>query len=135
MKYTRIKKQWLGLLANVYRLDQDVQVQTRMLWYFVQEGAFSRGYYRLNRNGLLLIKKGFVWDGPSGPTYDSPDSMRASLVHDVFYDMIRKGRLPKGARKLADQELRRIAIADGMWHWRANLWYQMVRHFGAGSAR
>ena len=135
MKYTRIKKQWLGLLANVYRLDQDVQVQTRMLWYFVQEGAFSRGYYRLNRNGLLLIKKGFVWDGPSGPTYDSPDSMRASLVHDVFYDMIRKGHLPKGARKLADQELRRIAIADGMWHWRANFWYQMLRHFGAGSAR
>ena len=134
MRYTRIKRKGFGLLANVYQLDATVRVPTCMLGYDIHHQAWQGGY-SLGRNGLMKIWKGFVWDGPSGPTYDSPDSMRASLVHDVFYDMIRKGHLPKGARKLADQELRRIAIQDGMWRWRANLWYQMLRRFGTSSAR
>ncbi len=84
---------------------------------------------------MLEVIKGFIWDGPSGPTYDSPSSMRASLIHDVLYSLISKGVLPKDYRKAADREFRRIAIEDDMWRWRAWVWYYSLRVFGGFAVR
>ena len=78
----------------------------------------------------LWIFQGYAWDGPSGPTIDTKDSMRASLVHDALYQLIREGHLPQAYRKQADILLREIAIEDGMWRWRAWGWYWAVRKFG-----
>ena len=38
----------------------------------------------LTMTGFLIIKKGYAWDGPSGPTIDTPNFMRGSLVHDAL---------------------------------------------------
>ena len=40
--------------------------------------------------------------------------MRASLVHDVLYQTMRKGELPYKFRIRADLEFRRILKFDGM---------------------
>ena len=40
----------------------------------------------------LYISKGYSWDGPSGPAIDTPDWIKASLVHDALYQLIRENR-------------------------------------------
>lgn len=69
----------------------------------------------------LVIKKGYAWDGPSGPTIDTDNFMRGSLVHDALYQLIRNKWLPKDYRKLADDLLKQLCLEDGMSKIRA--WY------------
>ena len=61
-------------------------------------------YISIDKNGLLIILEGYAWDGASGPTYDSKNSMRASLVHDALYQLMRMGLLVSGYRDEADNE-------------------------------
>jgi hypothetical protein len=83
---------------------------------------------------LLIIKARYAWDGASGPAIDTKNFMRGSLVHDVLYQLIREGHLDKGYRKLADQELRRICLEDGMSKIRAWWVYSAVRTFAKRSS-
>lgn len=92
------------------------------------------GYIRLQPGGHILIRNGYAWDGPSGPTIDTPSAMRGSLVHDALYQLIRLEKLPKSARKQADKEYRRICVEDGMSKFRASLHFDALRLFGGGSA-
>lgn len=92
-------------------------------------------FITLSRDGLLLIKHGYAWDGPSGPTIDTRTSMRGSLVHDVLYQLIRDGYLNQLHREDADIILRDILIEDGMPELRAEIWYKAVRLFGERNAR
>ena len=92
------------------------------------------GFVRIDSNGLLSIRKGYAWDGPSGPTFDTKNFMRGSLVHDALYQLIREGKIGKEKRITADQILQEICLADGMSKIRARWVYTGVRFFGAGSA-
>lgn len=92
-------------------------------------------YISLNKHGYLFIRKGYAWDGPSGPTYDSKNSMRASLVHDALYQLMRMGFLPSTARVEADKELYHICREDGMSYFRAKVWYIGVRTGAASAAK
>ena len=86
-------------------------------------------------HSLLIIKARYAWDGPSGPTFDTPSFMRGSLAHDALYQLIREGKLNKSYRKAADQVLRRICLEDGMSKFRAWYVYKAVRMFGGFSAK
>lgn len=86
-------------------------------------------WIQLERDGKLYIRKGYAWDGPSGPTFDTPDSMRGSLVHDALYQLMRLGLLDKSFRAKADDILHDICVEDGMIHMRAELWEEMVSLF------
>lgn len=81
-------------------------------------------------NGELWMKSGYLWDGPSGVAIDTPTFMRASLVHDALYQLIKQGLLPKSARKKADAEMRRICREDGMGWFRSWYAWAAVRVFG-----
>ena len=83
----------------------------------------------MEADGHLTIFAGYAWDGASGPTYDSKSSMRASLVHDAGYQLIRLGMLPHDTRKQWDELFHRICVEDGMWKPRAWLWFNAVRGF------
>lgn len=83
--------------------------------------------------GQITIRKGYAWDGPSGPTFDTPAFMRGSLVHDALYQLLEEGLLNPELRIKADEALRRICIEDGMSRIRAWWVYRAVRGFG-GSA-
>jgi len=92
-------------------------------------------YLRLEEDGMLEIKKGYAWDGPSGPTIDTLNFMRGSLVHDALYQLIRMEVLPFSLREHADMLLRRICREDGMSWFRAWYVYKAVQWFGGASAR
>lgn len=88
----------------------------------------------LESNGLLTIKKGYTWDGPSGPAIDTSNFMRGSLVHDVLYQLMREELIGQEHREYADKLLQEICLEDGMSKARAWLVYQGVRLGGASSA-
>ncbi len=86
-------------------------------------------------DGTLTLSKGYSWDGASGPAIDTDTILRASLVHDGFYQLIREGALTTGSRKAADIIFRQICIEDGMVRIRAWWCYLAVRLFGQWAAR
>ena len=97
--------------------------------------ASRHGWVKMNRSGRLTTKKGYAWDGPSGPAIDSKNFMRGSLVHDALYQLMRQRLLPQRARRRADQLLRDICRQDGMSKGRADYVYHAVRVLGGSSAR
>ena len=88
----------------------------------------------LTKEGLLTIKKGFAWDGASGPAFDTRSFMRASLVHDALYYLMRQEVLDRKWRDEADLLMKEICLADGMWKVRAWWCYRAVRRFGESAA-
>ena len=62
----------------------------------------------LKENGHLRIRKGYCWDGPSGPVVDRSTNMRASLCHDALYQLMRQGKLPHSDWRKADKEFAKL---------------------------
>lgn len=96
--------------------------------------AIDTEYLALTIAGLLTIKKGYAWDGPSGPTIDTLNFMRGSLVHDALYQLMRERHIDHDLyRETADRLLQEMCKEDGMSSLRAWWVYQGVR-FGGGPA-
>ncbi len=114
-----------------YNLYSDFEYETGMS----VDSPNSFGLVEISSDGTLFIRKGYAWDGPSGPTIDTKNFMRGSLVHDALYQLIREKILPESYRKKADQLLRDICIADGMSKFRANYVYRGVRIGGASAVK
>ena len=93
-------------------------------------GDIVTDYVRLTKDGILSMVKGYAWDGPSGPAVDTKEFMRASLVHDALYQLIRLGLLSLCCREFADLELLRICREDGMSKWYSYIAYLVVRALG-----
>lgn len=87
----------------------------------------------LSIHGRLRIIKGYAWDGPSGPTIDTKNFMRGSLIHDALYQLIREEHLQESDRKKADRLLSQHCREDGMSTIRAWWVYRGVR-LGGGPA-
>ena len=73
-----------------YQLVDPYTLNVGLSGYSVTDQQFIQ----LTSSGLLTIQPGYAWDGPSGPTWDTPDFMRGSLVHDALYQLIRLQKLP-----------------------------------------
>lgn len=97
--------------------------------------AQTKGILTITKTGKLTIKKGYAWDGPSGPTFDTKNFMRGSLIHDALYQLMREQVIPQDMRIKADEILREICLEDGMSEIRAWWVYQAVRTGGASSAK
>lgn len=92
-------------------------------------------YIKLDITGTLTIQEGYAWDGPSGPTFDTPTFMRGSLVHDALYQLMRERHLDRiEHRQTADRILRIMCRSDGMWPVRAWWVYWAVRIFADPAA-
>mgnify|MGYP000297565203 CR=1 FL=1 len=97
--------------------------------------AIQTPFIDLDSDGTLTIKVGYAWDGPSGPTVDTKNFMRGSLVHDALYQLMREGHLNENIhRPVADKLLRKLCREDGMTAVRAWWVYQAVKNFGKSSA-
>ena len=98
--------------------------------------------------GKLIIRKGYAWDGCSGPTKDDKTNMRAGLKHDALYQLMRNKLLDLGWRETADENFKHDIDIDsglvkrpwglGWWKYidkfRAKYFYQGVHVFGEASA-
>lgn len=110
-----------------YQLEETYSIKTDIKPLAV----VNTNFIRLDYAGLLTIKEGYAWDGPSGPTEDTPSFMRGSLVHDALYQLMREGLLDRDDyRKPADELLKKICLEDGMNPFRAEYVYRAVRIFG-----
>ena len=92
-------------------------------------------YVVLYDDGILRILPGYAWDGPSGPTFDTPAFMRGSLYHDALYQLMSEGHIPWRHQEAADRLLWKTCREDGMGRLRA--WYvrKAVNAFGKRCAQ
>lgn len=112
-----------------YQLAKDYHIWTAI---FPKTDILTT-YLAMDTKGNLTISVGYAWDGPSGPTFDTPSFMRASLVHDALFQLMRLGFLDRKWREKSDDLLRAICLEDGMNHLRAWWVWRAVRRFGKGS--
>lgn len=108
-----------------YRLLADLVLQSSIKDIFVRTE-----YIELRYDGQLTLRKGYAWDGPSGPTVDTKDSLAGSAGHDALYQLITLKAIPSSMRERADDDLRDWCVEDGMNPARADYWYAGVRAFG-----
>ena len=114
-----------------YQLAEDYRIQVLIR----PKAAIKTNFIDLDITGLLLIKQAYTWDGPSGPVKDTPENMRASLVHDALYQLMRSNHLnARTQRKTADVQFSIICKEDGVSGRTANLWYRGLRRFGKPAA-
>lgn len=112
-----------------WRTGEDFELGTPITGHFV-EGAF----YRLERDGSLFIRSGYAWNGTSGGVRDSEENLGASLVHDVFYQMLREHQLPMKRRAAIDRLFGTHCRALGTSRGRARLYVWALRVFAKRAA-
>lgn len=120
-----------------YRADYKYQLATsyKLNISIRPTSAIETDFIDLDSDGNLLVKKGYAWDGPSGPVIDTDKSMRASLVHDALYQLMRLEQLnARTHRKAADQLFKDICKEDGVSNLRASAYYKALRKFGKPAA-
>ena len=145
------------LRANKLEWTEGYKYRTsKTYWAFINIFPFEEiqiGRITLTVEGLLIIDRGYSWDGPSGFTIDTKNFMPGSITHDALYeilrcpakpldrkcDIIRDGEIIHAAtheqvREEADKTLRDIVQADGMSDFRSNYVYKGVRVGGESSA-
>jgi hypothetical protein len=89
-------------------------------------------FIELSVGGTLLVRRGYAWDGASGPSVNTSDFIRGSLVHDALYQLMREGLLDGAVyRPVADSLLRRICQFDGMPRLRSWWVWAAVRFMGS----
>jgi hypothetical protein len=111
-------------LAAIYGLRTPICPPALILTEFVE----------LDTHGWLQISRGYAWDGADGPTIDTPDSMRGSLVHDAFYQLMARGLLGREHREAVDDFFLQLLLEDGMLPARAQVWHTAVRLCGEPGA-
>jgi hypothetical protein len=125
MKCIQYKKGYKYQLIKQYVVNIDI----------FSDQHIDTNYIVLSPKGELTIQKGYAWDGPSGPTFDTLNFMRASLVHDALYQLMRNNHLDKDEhRDDADRLLQKMCKEDGMMAIRAWWVYMGVRFGGDASA-
>ncbi len=99
-------------LVYKYKMIRDRSIQTRIKGYKI-----ITDYFVLYEDGRLVIFAGYAWDGATNCP-DLPSIMRASGVHDVFFQILRECLIPDFDKVLvfytANKELKRISKIDGM---------------------
>lgn len=91
--------------------------------------------YASLKDGILSVKRGYAWDGASGPIINTRDTLVASLVHDVLYQAMRLNLIKssKENRTIADKNFFEILKMNGVNSIRRKVWYLAVRLFGKKS--
>lgn len=90
-------------------------------------------YITFTVDGRITILGGYAWDGASGPTFDTDNTMTPSLVHDALAQLMRLGFLPRSYRIKSNKLLKEMMLKRGMFPLRAKLWFDTLRFFGKGS--
>ena len=120
-----------------YRSGYKYQLATRysILINIKPKKDIKTEFIKLDAKGKLTIKRGYAWDGPSGPVVDTKENMRASLVHDALYQLMRHEELSTKAYKdKADKIFKKICIEDGVSKKTAAIYYYGLKIGGKPAA-
>ena len=122
-----------------YQLCEDYQYHTE---FRPLKKIEVNGHIILDTDGLLIIRRGYAWDGCSGPTLDTKSNMRAGLIHDSLYQIGRNRDileqqgifLPYDYREKVDNVFKKILEEDGMNAVRRWTFFHAVRSFAGYAA-
>ena len=81
----------------------------------------------------MIIDRGYAWDGASGPTWDTKNSMTPSLYHDAAAQLMRLGLLDQKWRIPSNEEFGDMLKARGMSWLRRKIWVRELNKFGGPS--
>ena len=124
-RYIRYRSDYKYQLAESYKTKISILPGSDITSEFID----------LDTQGTLVVKQGYAWDGPSGPVKDTKKNMRASLVHDALYQLMRNQHLStRTHRKAADLEFKRMCKEDGVSNFTASVYYKGLRKFGKPAA-
>ncbi len=124
-RFIKYRADYKYQLAVDYQMNIPIQPKADIVTKFI----------KLNTVGKLTVKSGYAWDGPSGPVIDTDKNLRASLVHDALYQLMRNRLLSARVhRKTADKLFRDLCKADGVSSITANVYYRALRRFGKPAA-
>lgn len=116
-----------------YRLTADYchELDFRVHEYVSNSYATIIPSRRMILKGDCEDKRGYKWDGATFcPRFLDKWLLRASCVHDAITQLINKGLLSYHPfRRYADEELKQIAIEDGLSPWMAEIVYRAVRAY------
>ena len=115
--------------GHKYQLREDAWFKTNFIGFHAE-----LNYITLYEDGWVYVRKGYAWDGPSGPTLDTKSTLRGSVLHDVLYQLIRFEALPRDARIKADAEALKRWLQDKMWKVRAYVWTKLLNKHAATAA-
>ena len=110
-----------------YELREAYHGQTAVMGHDV-ENLLSGAV--LQSDGSLSLPAGYRWNGPSGPTVDTPATLMPSALHDELYAQITQGLLPADERRYADLTYRNSLKNWGVSWLRRMTHFKAVRHVG-----
>ena len=114
-----------------YQLAADYTLKTTIK----PNNPVDTDFIKLDVDGTLTVKNGFAWDGPSGPVSDNVFNMRASMVHDAFYQLMRRKKVsPRKYRDKADKLFQKLCVEDGVEKKVARAYYAALKIAGAPNA-
>ena len=116
-----------------YQIVEDVHFPDTGILPALGRG-FDHDWIALSNEGYLIVRKGYAFDGPSGPTFDTKNFMRGSLAHDALYQLMGDGTIDISYREKADKYLVQVCKEDGMSAIRRAWVYAGVRVGGARAA-
>jgi len=89
-----------------------------------------RAFIYLSTSGKLTIFSGYAWDGKNVAAIAPKNCMRASLVHDALYQLMRRHAISEDYRLYADKLLKKMCREDGVSMFQSSILYFSVRWFG-----
>jgi len=114
-----------------YQVARDYRIKLAVIPY----EPICLPFVLMDTAGDTVIKTGYAWNGASGPTLDTRNTMAGSLVHDLLYQLIRLGLIDPKYKAYADRMLKEICVEDGMNRIRAACWLWAVKTFGGASCK
>ena len=112
-----------------YQLAEDFRIKTPIIGESIRHD-----YFQLYKNGNLLVKKGYAWDGASGPTFDTESSISSSAEHDALCKMLRNLSLDYDKwQDKVNEFFRERCEENGMNPLRARIWHAGVEFGDAGN--
>lgn len=83
-------------------------------------------YVSLLKNGDWVFKRGWAWDGVSGPMMDTKATFPGGCGHDGGAYLLRQGKLPPEYKEPVDLWLPNLFLEYGMWEFRAKYAWKAV---------
>lgn len=111
-----------------YQLDKNYHIETRIK----PPKDIETQFISLKEDGSMTVKNGYAWDGTSGLILDTDENLRASLVHDAFYQLMRKRKLKprKKCKDKVDKLFRSMCKEDNVLSPIAQLYYEALKKLG-----
>lgn len=92
-----------------YQLAEDIVFRTTILGQLIDTVRI-----RLEPTGLLTVREGYAFDGPTGCVHRK-ENMSASCLHDALYQLMRMELLPHRHWRAADYDYARQLRRCGAW--------------------